>query len=64
VNVCPRELAKEFIRPGALAIARCCDIHRVKVEDGLALVPYGASMRDMAGAVMALAGQDRDIRSP
>jgi hypothetical protein len=54
VNVCPRELAREDLRPGHLHIARCCDIHRVKVEEGLALVPYGASMRDMAGAVMAL----------
>ena len=59
VNVCPRELAREDLQPGKLHIARCCDIHRVKVEDGLALVPYGASMRDMAGAVMELVGQDR-----
>jgi len=54
INVCPRDLARRDMAPGRLHIARCCDVHGVKVENGLALVPYGASMRDMAEAVRAL----------
>ena len=54
INVCPRELAGQDRGPGKLHIARCCDVHGVKVENGLAIVPYGASMRDMAEAIKAL----------
>jgi hypothetical protein len=62
-NVCPRELARADIQQGRLHIARCCDVHRVKVEDGLALVPYGASMRDMAEAILALCEHDCATRT-
>jgi hypothetical protein len=54
VNLCPRDLALEGRKPGELYIARCCDIHKVKVEDGLALVPYGATMMEMADAIRRL----------
>lgn len=54
VNVCPRDLAKEYHQVGKLHIARCCDVHSVKVDNGLALVPYGASMQDIATAINTL----------
>jgi hypothetical protein len=63
-NVCPRELARQDRGRGKLHIARCCDIHGVKVEGDLALVPYGASMRDMAEAVNALCEKARPARDP
>ena len=57
VDLCPRDLALENRKPGELYIARCCDIHKVKVENGLALVPYGATMMDMADAIKELLRQ-------
>ena len=56
-NVCPRDLALGHFRPGALHIARCCDVHHAKVAGGLALVPYGATMDDITGAIKALTGE-------
>jgi len=57
VNICPRDLARELVAPGELTIARCCDVHRVKVENGLALLPYGATMDDVVCALKALVGE-------
>jgi hypothetical protein len=58
VNLCPRDLARELVPAGELAIARCCDVHRVKVENGLALLPYGATMDDVVSALKALVGEN------
>jgi hypothetical protein len=57
VNICPRDLARKHFRPGSLHIARCCDVHRVVVEDGLALVQYGARMEEIIQAIKALVGE-------
>lgn len=57
VNLCPRDLALGHFQPGKLHIARCCDVHRVKVANGLALVPYGATMDDITRAIKGLAGE-------
>jgi len=64
VNVCPRDLAIENFQPGKLHIARCCDVHRARADNGLALVPYGASMQDIANAIKALLGEARAAKTP
>jgi len=57
VDICPRELARKNLVPGKLHIARCCDVHRVTVEDGLALVQYGATMSEVIAALKRLVGE-------
>lgn len=57
VNICPRDLARKAFEPGKLHIARCCDVHRVVVEPGLALVQYGAKMEEIIAAIKALVGE-------
>jgi hypothetical protein len=57
VNICPRDLARRHFEPGKLHIARCCDVHRVIVEPGLALVQYGATMGEIIVAIKALLGE-------
>jgi hypothetical protein len=54
VNICPRDLAKKMLVPGKLHIARCCDVHRVRVEGDLALVQYGARMEEIVQAIREL----------
>ncbi|MEM2869268.1 MAG: hypothetical protein QW379_02445 [Thermoplasmata archaeon] len=63
VDICPRELARSRMGPRELAVARCCEIHRVTLEGTLALLPYGATAGDAASALrrlLALAGEDRN----
>ena len=57
VNICPRDLAKAHFEKGKLHIARCCDVHRVKVEGGLALVQYGARVEEIVQAIRELTGE-------
>ena len=57
VDICPRDLARKGFEPGKLHIARCCDVHRVIVEPGLALVQYGARMEEIIAAIKALLGE-------
>jgi hypothetical protein len=57
VNICPRDLAKAHFEPGKLHIARCCDVHRVRVEGGLALVQYGARIEEIVQAIRELTGE-------
>jgi len=57
VDICPRELARSHFEPGKLHIARCCDVHRVIVEPGLALVQYGARVEEIIAAIKALLGE-------
>jgi hypothetical protein len=64
VNICPRDLARKGMQPGRLHIARCCDVHRVVVEPGLALVQYGAKMEEIIAAIKALVGEDAQVREP
>jgi hypothetical protein len=58
VNICPRDLARKHFEPGKLHIARCCDVHRVIVEPGLALVQYGATMGEIIAAIKGLVGEN------
>ena len=62
VNTCPRDLARLHFEPGKLHIARCCDVHQVIVEDGLALVQYGARMEEIAAAIRQLTHEDAEQR--
>jgi hypothetical protein len=57
VNICPRDIALGSRTEGELAVARCCDVHKVKVENGLALVPYGATLDDVVLALRTLVGE-------
>lgn len=57
VDICPRELARKHFEAGKLHIARCCDVHRVIVEPGLALVQYGARVEEVVAAIRALLGE-------
>jgi len=57
VNICPRDLARKCLVPGKLHLARCCDVHRVIVEPGLALVQYGARIEEIVAAIQALVGE-------
>ena len=63
IDLCPRELARARARPGELALARCCDVSRVRVEGCLALVPYGATVGEVAEALRALLAPGREDRN-
>ncbi len=54
VDICPRELARRALAPGEFGVARCCDVHRPRVEGSLALVPYGATVGEVSSALRAL----------
>ncbi|MGQ9582343.1 MAG: DUF7714 family protein [Thermoplasmatota archaeon] len=54
IDICPRELARRALAPGELGVARCCDVHRPRVEGGLALVPYGATVGEVSSALSEL----------
>lgn len=64
VNICPRDLARKHFEPGRLHIARCCDVHRVMVEPGMALVQYGARIEEIVAALQALVGETPDGPGP
>ncbi len=52
VSMCPREFAP---RKGTKAIIKCCKVREgFEIEDGVAIVPWGATVQEVAAAINAL----------
>lgn len=52
VSMCPRELAP---RKGEKMIVKCCRVREgFEIEDGMAIVPWGATVQEVAAAINAL----------